>query len=309
MSWKDTLNSALYRTTGYLLTRETPEQRHEAVQAATRQAAQQARKRTTERHRRTAAKRAERLAAAEATLQQREEDIAWSRLEVKYDDDVRKIIRWVRKRTMTGPVKLATLILATRYVVRHQVPGAVVECGVWRGGSMQAVAYTLLSAGETDRELHLFDTFEGMPPPTEKDRRVTDDGSVSADDLLADAAPGSKLRAAAGLEDVQKSMAATGYPDDKVHFHPGLVEDTTPGQAPDTIAILRLDTDWYASTKHELEHLYERLSPGGVLILDDYGDWEGSRKATDEWLAKTGEPLFLAPMGSGRIAVKPFPTT
>ena len=113
----------------------------------------------------------------------------------------------------------------------------------------------------------------------------------------------------AGLDVVRQAMAATGYPEDRLHYHPGLVEDTTPGRAPETIALLRLDTDWYASTKHELEHLYGRLSPGGVLILDDYGDWEGARKATDEWLAETGEPIFLAPMGSGAIGVKPLGRT
>lgn len=316
MSWKDTLNAAFYRATGYMLTRETPEQRHEAVQAASRRAAAQARKRTAERHRRQAAKRmgraerrrraeVDRRTAAERALRHREDRIAWSRLHVKYDDDLRATVERVRTRTMTGPVKVAALVLATRHVVRHQIPGAVVECGVWRGGSMQAVAFALLAAGEVDRELHLFDTFEGMPPPTEHDTRKTETGSVSADDLLAEAEPSSRMWAVADLQDVQKAMAETAYPADKVHFHPGLVEDTTPGEAPDKIAILRLDTDWYASTKHELEHLYDRLVPGGVLILDDYGDWEGSRKATDEWLAKTGEPLFLAPMGSGRIAIKP----
>ena len=84
-----------------------------------------------------------------------------------------------------------------------------------------------------------------------------------------------------------------------------MVEDTTPGQAPDQISILRLDTDWYASTKHELEHLYSRLSPGGVLLLDDYGWWQGSRKAVDEFLDLTGERLLLLRMAEGRIAVKP----
>jgi hypothetical protein len=128
---------------------------------------------------------------------------------------------------------------------------------------------------------------------------------VSAEQLLATSKKNSRIWAIAGLSDVREAMAETGYPDERVHFHPGLVEETTPGQAPDKIAILRLDTDWYSSTKHELEHLYDRLSPGGVLILDDYGDWDGARKATDEWLTKTGELLFLAPMGSGRIAVKP----
>jgi O-methyltransferase len=233
------------------------------------------------------------------------EENARDRLRSQYDEKLGETVERVRERTMTGPVKLTALIEATRYVVRHEIPGAIVECGVWRGGSMQAVALTLLALGETDRELHLFDTFEGMPPPTSEDTRPTESGSVSAEELLAAADKDSKMWAIADLHDVQEAMAETSYPGERVHFHPGLVEDTTPSAAPDTIAILRLDTDWYESTKHELEHLYERLSPGGVLILDDYGDWSGSRKATDEWLANTGEPLFLAPMASGRIAVKP----
>lgn len=330
MSWKDTVNAAMYRTTGYMVTRETPEQRHEVTRIASRRSAARARKRAAQTHRRLAAKRAElreeRAAkrraerAAERAEERRlvearrAEDAgrrkgkksgARTDLPAGYDEDLRTTVERVGPRTMTGPEKVAALVEATRHVVRTRIPGAVVECGVWRGGSMQAVALTLLSLGETDRELHLFDTFEGMPPPTENDTRTTHSGSVSAEELLEASDKDSKLWAIAGLEDVQKAMAETGYPMEKVHFRPGLVEDTTPGQAPDTIAILRLDTDWYASTKHELEHLYQRLSPGGVLILDDYGDWDGARKATDEWLAKTGEPLFLAPMGSGRIAIKP----
>jgi hypothetical protein len=100
-------------------------------------------------------------------------------------------------------------------------------------------------------------------------------------------------------------MAQVGYPAERIHYHPGLVEETIPGGAPEQIALLRLDTDWYASTKHELDHLYDRVPSGGVVIIDDYDYWEGSRKAVDEFVATTGVRLLLAPMGSGRIAVKP----
>ena len=111
--------------------------------------------------------------------------------------------------------------------------------------------------------------------------------------------------AVAGLDDVRAGMAETGYPAERVHFHPGPVEDTIPAAAPDAIAILRLDTDWYGSTRHELEHLYDRVPSGGVLILDDYGFWQGARDAVEEFLDRTGARLLLAPMASGRIAVKP----
>lgn len=325
MAWKDTVNRTLYRATGYVLTNETPEQRREAIRAASRRSAARARKRAEARHRRVMlrqeARRAERAARrdkryADKVAQLREERAARKRAQAKvkreaakhlatHDDELREIVARVQPRTMTGAAKLAPLVEATRHVSRHGIPGDVVECGVWRGGSMQAVALTLLALGDTDRELHLFDTFEGMPPPTEEDARTTESGRVSAEEMLAASGKDSRLWAVAGLEDVQEGMDEIGYPAEKIHLHPGLVEDTTPGQAPEQIAILRLDTDWYASTKHELEHLYDRLSPGGVLILDDYGDWEGARKATDDWLAKTSEQLFLVPMGSGRIAVKP----
>jgi O-methyltransferase len=213
------------------------------------------------------------------------------------------IIDEVRPYTMTSPEKLYGLITATRHVVRHRIPGAVIECGVWRGGSMHAVARLLLAQGVDDRELYLFDTYQGMPAPDPVDRRH--DGR-SAADLLAGAGENAKVRAYASLADVKDGFRAIPYPTERLHFIQGRVEDTLPDQAPDQIAILRLDTDWYASTAHELRHLYDRLVPGGILILDDYGWWQGARLAVDEFLARTGAPLYLARMGTGRIAVKPL---
>ncbi|MFJ4936061.1 TylF/MycF/NovP-related O-methyltransferase [Streptomyces pseudovenezuelae] len=219
-----------------------------------------------------------------------------------YDEEAKAVITAVRPYSMTPPERVNALILATRYVVRHRVPGAVLECGVWRGGSMHAVARTLLALGVTDRDLYLFDTFEGMPPPTGHDRRH--DGEP-ADRLLADSDPDSLIRAVASLEDVRSAFARIPYPKERIHYVQGLVEETVPDRAPERIAILRLDTDWYTSTRHELEHLYPRLVSGGVLLIDDYGTWQGSREAVDEFLRKTGERLLLLRMDEGRIAVKP----
>jgi O-methyltransferase len=219
-----------------------------------------------------------------------------------YEDEVKTIVRTVRKRTMTAHEKLNALVIATRYIVDNDIPGALVECGVWRGGSMQAVALALLDRGVTDRELHLYDTFEGMTAPSEEDKAL--DGTPAAE-LLARQARDAKIWAVAGLEDVREGMAETGYPPDRIHYHVGPVEETVPAQAPERVALLRLDTDWYASTRHELEHLYARLSPGGVLILDDYSTWLGARKAVDEFVEGLGEPLLLVPIAAGRIAVKP----
>jgi hypothetical protein len=110
----------------------------------------------------------------------------------------------------------------------------------------------------------------------------------------------------AGIEDVRQAMARTAYGPGQVHFVKGKVEDTIPGNAPSRIAILRLDTDWYESTRHELTHLYPRLAPGGVLIIDDYGHWAGARQAVDEYLRDNRAGILLNRVDyTGRIAVKP----
>jgi O-methyltransferase len=219
-----------------------------------------------------------------------------------FDARAKETIRTVKPWTMTSYDRIFALVVAVRYVERHRIPGEVVECGVWRGGSMQAVALTLRECGSSDRDLHLFDTFEGMPPPTELDRRIN---GASAEELLESGERKWLVQARAGLDDVRDGMQRTGYPAERIHYHEGKVEDTIPAGAPEQIALLRLDTDWYESTRHELEHLYPRLAPGGVLIIDDYDYWEGSRRAVDEFLDATGARLLLVPVDTARVAVKP----
>lgn len=214
-------------------------------------------------------------------------------------------IRQVRPYTMTSPERLYALIQAARYVSAASVPGDIVECGVWRGGSMLAAARTLLESDEAGRELYLFDTFEGMSAPTERD--VAPDGST-AEALLRASNRDDPTSAwcYATQDDVAATMARSGYPAHRTHLVKGKVEDTIPGRAPARIAILRLDTDWYESTRHELEHLYPRLSPGGVLIVDDYGHWAGCRQAVDEYFIARGEHVLLNRVDyTGRIAIKP----
>ena len=218
------------------------------------------------------------------------------------DKDAATIIRTVSPYTMTNPEKLYAVIMAARYITRYQIPGAVVECGVWRGGSMHAFARALDAVGAHERDLYLFDTYEGMTAPGVRDRRG--DGRTAAD-LMAAYGKTSRVWAYASLEDVQAGFARVPYPQERVHFIKGPVEQTIPGEAPERIAVLRLDTDWYESTAHELAHLYDRLVPGGVLLLDDYGWWQGSREAVDEFLARTDARLYLARTGSGRVAIKP----
>ena len=178
-----------------------------------------------------------------------------------------ELYRTVSAYTMTTPDAVYVLADAVRYLVSNSVPGAMVECGVWRGGSMLTIARTLLDLGRSDVELHLFDTFEGMSEPTERDVLWT---GRSAAELLAEGED-SPVWARASLADVQETMRVVPYPRERVHFVEGKVEDTVPDRAPAEIALLRLDTDWYESTRHELVHLYPRLAPGGILVIDDYG--------------------------------------
>jgi hypothetical protein len=206
---------------------------------------------------------------------------------------------------MTSPERLFSLIEAIRYLSRARIPGSFVECGVWRGGSMMAAALTLLENSDSQRDLYLFDTFEGMSTPTDAD--VSIDGK-SAGALLQSprSTAADSAWCYATLPDVQAALSSTSYPAQRLHFIPGRVEDTLPRQAPQSIALLRLDTDWYESTRHELEHLYPRLVPGGVLIIDDYGHWAGCRKAVDEYFAAKGILILLNRVDyTGRIAVKP----
>src|SRR4051794_17883522 len=219
-----------------------------------------------------------------------------------FDEEARQMMLAARPRTMTSDTKLFSLIVATRHVVRHGIEGAIVECGVWRGGSMQVVAWTLLGMNAAGRDLYLFDTFEGMPPPEAQDVRF--DGRP-AEALLEETPRTGNVWAVAGLDDVRAGMAETGYPAERVHCIAGRVEETLPEHAPDSIALLRLDTDWYGSTRHELDHLYDRVPSGGIIIFDDYDYWVGARKAVDEFFEQRGERLLLVPMASGRIAVKP----
>ncbi len=221
-------------------------------------------------------------------------------------EDEKAIYEKVRPFTMTGPERVVAVINAARYISANRIApnGAVVECGVWRGGSMMAAAEVLHSLGDTGRKLYLCDTFEGMTEPTARDLQF--DGKKAAD-ILAAEEKDTGMWCYADEADVRRNMALSGYPEDKLVFVKGRVEETIPASIHEEIALLRLDTDWYGSTRHELEQLYPRLVPGGVLIIDDYGHWRGSKEATDEYFAALPgpKPLFNRIDYTGRLLIKP----
>ncbi|QEC52073.1 macrocin-O-methyltransferase TylF [Anseongella ginsenosidimutans] len=222
-----------------------------------------------------------------------------------FGGELRGIIEKVKPYTMTLPERLFANYEAVNYITRNGIEGAITECGVWRGGSTMTMLHTLLNRQDTRREIFMYDTFDGMSEPGEEDKAYSGDPAAL---LLknSDKHDPRSVWCYASLEDVQRNVLSTGYPQERIHFVKGKVEDTIPATIPEKIAILRLDTDWYESTLHELEHLYPRLQPGGVLLIDDYGHWEGARKAVDEYIREKGLRLLLCRTDySGRIAIKP----
>ena len=206
-----------------------------------------------------------------------------------------------------SPEAIVTLVRAVDRVIEQRIPGALVECGVYMGGNIEVMIRALQRQGVIDRDVYLYDTFAGMPKPEERDddalgakacwdaHRTEEDGDRGSNWMKA------------GVELVRQRIDPLGYPDKHLHFVKGMVEDTIPATVPEKIAILRLDTDFYSSTKHELQHLYPRLSPGGILIIDDYGAFPGSREATDEYAAEHGLNWFLHRVDAHvRLVVKPY---
>lgn len=215
-----------------------------------------------------------------------------------------QIIKKIRAFTMTSQNGQKMLIDSVKYILKYNVPGSLVECGVWKGGSAMAMALTCLQEKNTNRPIYLYDTFAGMNEPTKEDKNYK---NVQAETLLKNNKKDPhNIWCLSTFQEVVKNLQATGYPSKRIRFIMGPVEKTLPRQAPrGPIALLRLDTDWYRSTLHELEHLFPKLVSGGVLILDDYGCWKGARKATDEYFLKKKIKLFLIRVDeSARIYVK-----
>ena len=169
---------------------------------------------------------------------------------------------------------------------------------------MMIMALALLAEGCHDRKLYLFDTFAGMPEPQEKDIEYT---GVPASAIFSKTklSKESSTWTNATVDEVKEAMALTGYPMDKVHFIKGMVENTIPENAPKAIALLRLDTDFYQSTKHELVHLYPIVSSKGIILIDDYGHYKGCKQAVDEYLSENRIHSYLHRIDyTGRLLIK-----
>jgi hypothetical protein len=219
------------------------------------------------------------------------------------DDNFIKIYNKCKNYTQTSKETMYSLYMAVKYIVDANIYGDFVECGVWRGGSVMLIAYTLFEMSETNRKIYLYDTFEGMTKPTEDDYLVSNPNKLAIVNWEKEQKENYNKWNFVSLPEVKKNMLSTGYPENNIVFVGGKVEDTIPNIAPKKIALLRLDTDWYESTKYELRHLFPLISKNGVLIIDDYGCWAGSKKATDEYFSN--KVVFLNRIDEfARIGIK-----
>lgn len=206
--------------------------------------------------------------------------------------------------TMTSAERMYSLYKAIDYTISNDIKGDFVECGVWKGGSSMLIALTLLEKGISNRNIYLYDTFEGMSEPTDAD--IAHSGE-SAQKLLSgyDKMGEDSVWCYSPLEAVKANLLSTGYPEKHLIFVQGKVEDTLPSTTPAVIALLRLDTDWYESTKIEMEKLYPLLQDQGILIIDDFGFWEGARRAVVEYFEKAGKKPYLHRIdNTGRLVIK-----
>jgi hypothetical protein len=188
-------------------------------------------------------------------------------------NDFSRIYRIVAPHTMLSSQRLRGLYDAVRYVVTNGIPGEIVECGTARGGSAALMGLTLRQL-HSGRGLCVFDAFDGSPAPTEGD----------PDWAIARSYVG---RCHGELEDVRSLFARLGILGAS-RLVKGLFQDTLPQSEISQIALLHLDGDWYESIRCCLESLYHRVSPGGIIQIDDYGYWAGARRAVDEFMQKEG---------------------
>ena len=227
-------------------------------------------------------------------------------LDFDLEPDFLDLFSQCRDESMASVERMYALYKAVEHVIATGVGGDFVECGVWRGGSAMMMALAARRFGDPGRRLWLYDTFEGMTPPDDCDVQAM--SGVAAADILAGRAKtlDDPFWGVSPLSTVQANLERTGHAADLTRYVVGDVMESLPATAPVQIAVLRLDTDWFESTRHELEHLYPRLAPGGVLIIDDYGYWTGARRAVDEYFATLDRRPFLNRIDyTGRLAVKP----
>jgi hypothetical protein len=227
---------------------------------------------------------------------------------VEFDSRDREILEYVigKKLTMVTRERLFATVAACKYVLENDIDGDFVECGVWKGGNALA-AKLIFESHRSDKAVILFDTFSGMTEPNDNDKDKNG-RNRALEGYLRHMRGEQNEWCRSPLEEVKAKFADAGVDFTNVRFVVGDVCNTLrqPHMLPGKISILRLDTDWYDSTKMEMEVLYPLLVEKGVLLIDDYGHWEGARKAIDEYFHQhlSFKPMLHYTDRTGRTAIK-----
>lgn len=226
------------------------------------------------------------------------------RSEVEYSTDFTRLYKKCQAYTMTSIERMFSLYQAVKYILDNRIKGDFVECGVWKGGSSMLIALMLKEYEEFERKIYLYDTFDGMSEPTFED--ISCDGVDAKSQLSKENKNKSdSIWCYVPINEVRQNLLNTEINESQLVFVQGKVEETIPEIMPLSISLLRLDTDWYESTKHEMENLYPLLRSKGVLIVDDYGHWQGAKKAIDEYFQSVSiKPLLHRVDYTGRIMIK-----
>jgi O-methyltransferase len=220
------------------------------------------------------------------------------------EDQAWEAMKAASGKTMGIPAQQYSMWQSSRYVVQNQIEGEIAEFGVWRGGMSMIAATALMQIG-SNKKLHLFDTFAGMTMPTSEDFEIL--GGVTANQMLNNERRvdgKSNTWAFATLGDVRQNFNEIGFPLDRLNYVEGDVLNTVPKHLPERLAVCRIDTDWYESTKHIITHAWPRISDFGILLLDDYDVWSGSRKAIDEYFLEIDYQPLPIRIDSGRLIIK-----
>ena len=220
------------------------------------------------------------------------------------DNEFMDLYNVCKGHTMASIERMYSLYNSMKYIIDNKIEGDLVECGVWKGGSSMLMALILKKHGIINKKIYLYDTFEGMSEPSSIDKTVE---GISATTLLEKEKKENEnsVWCYSPIEEVKGTLFSTGYPQENLIFVKGKVEETLLEHVPGRISVLRLDTDWYESTKIELRILYPLLSERGVLIIDDFGHWEGAQKAVTEYFMQNDNHQFLHRIDyTGRLIIK-----
>lgn len=223
----------------------------------------------------------------------------------EFEGEANEAIKLVRKNTMLPYTNLVTLYEQVLYCEKNKIEGDFVECGVWKGGAVGLMVLANLKHGSKRRMVHLFDAFEEICAPNEDldgERAINEVKQILGKNALTKG----ELKPLKGIYDrfggpsdlndckdlIEKKI---NYPNEFIAYHKGWFQETVPLKSKniEKIAILRLDGDWYESTKVCIENLYDKVVPGGFIIFDDYGLYEGCKKAVDEFFDSRDESYYL----------------